>query len=193
MCRGLATIADFRLPDNPRTTVNIGIIQAGASVGAIGALASAQIDMRSLDTTQLELLDANVVSALEKGIVQEERFRGRFGEISLERISLGDIPASRTDINNPLIQAACLATEAIGEKYDIGPESAGCNHGCIAAHIGIPAVCLGYGGVNGNNHALDENFDPTNAYKATQKLLLTTLAMAGLSGVTKPLAAIGSL
>lgn len=188
MCRGLAAISEFKLSSDPKTTVNIGVIQAGNSVGAIGAEARVHMDMRSLSMKELDELDKRVVAAFEAGIKAEGEFRGKPGEITMERVSMGDIPTGTTAIDDPLIQSACAATEAVGEQYDIGISSAGCNHGCIASYNGIPAVAVGYGGINGNNHALDENFDPTDAYKASQKALLILLAMAGLEGVTKPLA-----
>jgi di/tripeptidase len=52
---------------------------------------------------------------------------------------------------------------------------------------GIPALVLGFGGVTGGFHALDENWNPTNAYKGVQLTFLTTLAMAGVDGVSQPL------
>lgn len=189
MGRALAEIAEFDLPLDPRTTVNIGVVQAGNSVGAIGAIAKVHMDMRSVSMEELDILDAKVTAAMQKGADREGAYRGHPGEITVERRSLGDIPAGVTDVNHPLIQAACAATEAIGETYDLGLlPSAGCNHGCIATNMGIPSVSLGYGGINGNNHALDEYFDPAGAYKAAQKVLLVALAMAGLDGVTRPLA-----
>ena len=191
MGRALAEIAEFDLPSTPKTTVNIGVVNAGNSVGAIGAVAKVHMDMRSLNMGELNRLDAKVTAAMQKGVNREGEYRGMPGEITVERKSLGDIPAGTTDVKHPLIQAACAATLAIGETYDLGLlPSAGCNHGCIATNMGIPTVSLGYGGVNGNNHALDENFDPTGAYKAAQKVLLVALAMAGLDGVTTPLAAV---
>jgi hypothetical protein len=46
---------------------------------------------------------------------------------------------------------------------------------------------FGFGGVTSGFHALDENWNPTNAYKGVQLSFLTTLAMVGVDGVSQQL------
>jgi hypothetical protein len=48
-------------------------------------------------------------------------------------------------------------------------------------------LVLGFGGITGGFHAIDENWNPINAYKGVQLSFLTTLAMAGVDGVSQPL------
>jgi hypothetical protein len=46
---------------------------------------------------------------------------------------------------------------------------------------------MGFGGKTGGFHSLNENWDPTNAYKGIQLSFLTTLAMVGVDGISEPL------
>jgi hypothetical protein len=48
-------------------------------------------------------------------------------------------------------------------------------------------LVLGFGGAASGFHAIDETWNPTNAYKGVQLSFLTTLAMAGVDGVSQPL------
>ena len=56
----------------------------------------------------------------------------------------------------------------------------------LAMSLGVPAVTLGGGGEGGNLHSLNEWYKPTDAYLGPQNVLLTTLVLAGLDGVTQP-------
>ena len=55
--------------------------------------------------------------------------------------------------------------------------------------LGIPAIRLCGGGAEGNNHSLDEWYDPANAYRGPQKVFLTLLGLVGVAGVSEPLLA----
>ncbi len=49
----LATLAETPLPEEPRTTLNLGTIQGGTSVNSIPESAEATIDFRSTSVEQL--------------------------------------------------------------------------------------------------------------------------------------------
>ena len=66
----------------------------------------------------------------------------------------------------------------------MGPASTNIN---FPLALGIPSVCIGAGGDAGNQHSLDEWFDPKGSYTGPQKALLMLFAMAGLEGVTPAL------
>jgi acetylornithine deacetylase/succinyl-diaminopimelate desuccinylase-like protein len=89
-----------------------------------------------------------------------------------------------------MIQAAMLAVRAIGLKPVLEePASTDSN---VAISLGIPAMTIGRGGVNGDNHSINEWFDPKDAYLGPQKNLLTVLALVGVEGVSKPILAKGT-
>jgi tripeptide aminopeptidase len=52
--------------------------------------------------------------------------------------------------------------------------------------LGIPAATVSGGGQAGGEHGPDEWYRAVDGYQGPQALLLTTLALAGLDGVTKP-------
>ena len=47
MGRAIAQIAEFQVPDEPKTTFNVGVIQGGTSVNTISGSASMLVDLRS--------------------------------------------------------------------------------------------------------------------------------------------------
>ena len=83
------------------------------------------------------------------------------------------------------VQAAWAATEAIGQIPEL--KEAGSTDSNIAINLGVPALSIGRGGKADKIHSLKEWFDPTDAYLCPQHVLLTTLALAGLDGLTEPL------
>ena len=58
--------------------------------------------------------------------------------------------------------------------------------------LGIPAVTLGRGGKEDNNHAPNEWFDPTDAWLGPQRVFLTILGLMGVEGSSAPLLAKGA-
>jgi tripeptide aminopeptidase len=57
MGRAIAQIAEFQVPDEPKTTFNVGVIQGGTSVNTISGSASMLVDLRSDSEEELNRLD----------------------------------------------------------------------------------------------------------------------------------------
>lgn len=73
--------------------------------------------------------------------------------------------------------AARAAQETLGiplTRY----ASASTDHN-VPLSLGIPSTTLGAGGVEGNNHALDEWWTQEEAWKSPQLVALTALLLAG--------------
>src|SRR4051794_38386321 len=58
--RAIAGIADIQVPDKPKTTFNVGIIQGGTSVNSISAEGIMEVDMRSEDAASLATVNTKV-------------------------------------------------------------------------------------------------------------------------------------
>lgn len=97
-------------------------------------------------------------------------------------------PGGDQDPESPIVQAAVLATEAVGVEPVLFPPSSTNANFPIA--LGIPSLCICAGGEGGSLHALNEWYDPTGSYAGAQKALLLVFALAGLKGVTAPVAPI---
>ena len=57
MGRAIARIADFQVPDAPKTTFNVGVVKGGTSVNTIAAESSFLLDIRSDSPKELARLE----------------------------------------------------------------------------------------------------------------------------------------
>src|SRR5215467_2566349 len=57
LCRALADFSQAEVPESPRTTFNVGVIQGGTSVNSIPESASARVDLRSASPQELQKLE----------------------------------------------------------------------------------------------------------------------------------------
>ena len=100
---------------------------------------------------------------------------------------LGDRPASTRIADNALADGAVAAYAALGLKAETGFASTDSN---VPLGLGIPAATLNGGGVGDQAHSPDEWYQHLDAWRGPQVLLLTTLKLSGLTGVSKPALAV---
>jgi tripeptide aminopeptidase len=184
MGRAIAKIGDLQTPADPKTTFTVGTVKGGTSVNAIAGDAEMEVDLRSDDTGSLLAIEAAVLGAAEAAVA-EENARWSSEQISVKIERVGDRPAGIQPIDSPVVQAAFLATGAVGLKAVAGGASSTDSN--LPISLGIPAATLGCGGKSGANHSVGEWFDPTDAYLGPQKTFLTVLSLAGIEGVSPPL------
>jgi len=184
MGRAIDKIADLRPPKEPKTTFTVGIVRGGTSVNAIAADATMQVDMRSNQMKELLELETELLDIVRKA-ADEETARWGGDRITVEIKPVGDRPAGTQPKDSLMVQAAWASTEAIGQKPALDePSSTDSN---LPISLGIPAITVGGGGKDDNNHSPSEWFDPTNAYWGPQRVFLTILGLAGVDGVSEPL------
>ena len=184
--RAIAKLADIQTPADPKTTFTVGTITGGTSVNAIAADAALLLDLRSASEAELKKLEA-IVMPLLTAAAEEENARWNSNEIRVEIKLVGDRPAGRQAPDAPIVQAAWAATEAIGIQPEFGPASS--TDANLPMSLGIPAIRLCGGGQEGNNHSLNEWYNPDLSYRGPQKILLTVLGLVGVVGLTAPLLA----
>ena len=184
MGRAIAKIGDLKTPPKPKTTFTVGTVQGGTSVNAIAGDAEMEVDMRSDDNAPLLEIEAKILKAV-KDAVAEENARWASDRITVEIKLVGDRPAGIQPLETPTVQAAFMATSAIGLKPRA--ENASSTDSNLPISLGVPAVTLGRGGKGGANHSLGEWWDPTDAYLGPQRHFLTLLTLVGIDGVAKPL------
>ncbi|MDR3565878.1 MAG: M20/M25/M40 family metallo-hydrolase [Negativicutes bacterium] len=184
MGRAIAKIADIQTPNNPKTTFTVGTVSGGASVNAIAAEATMLLDMRSNSQEELLSLEGKILALLQQA-VDEENARWGSDKISVTYKLVGDRPAGTQAADAIIVQSAWLATKAIGQQPDLMIASS--TNANLPISIGVPAVTLGGGGQDGQNHSPGEWFDPKDAYLGPQKVFATILGLVGVDGVTKPL------
>ncbi len=141
--RIIAAIADIKVPKEPKTTFNIGMIEGGTSVNTIAARASALLDMRSTDIAMLDKLAANVRTTIDRSVGA-----GLRAEIEV----LGERPAGKRERTDPLVQLAGRTLNWLGYAPSFFASSTDAN---IPISLNIPAVCIGV--TRGERaHTLDE-------------------------------------
>jgi acetylornithine deacetylase/succinyl-diaminopimelate desuccinylase-like protein len=141
--RIIAAIADLEVPQQPKTTYNVGIIEGGTSVNTIAPRATALLDLRSTDVTAL-----NRVAGEVRAIVEQRAGPGLQTEIEV----LGERPAGERSQSDPLVQLAAEALIWLGMEPKYGAASTDAN---IPISLDIPAVCIGITKVEGT-HTLEE-------------------------------------
>jgi tripeptide aminopeptidase len=184
MGRAIARIADLKTPTEPKTTFTVGVVSGGTSVNSIAAEARILMDMRSNRLQELLELESNFLDIVKKAAV-EENARWNSDKITVQINPVGDRPAGVQPTETLIVQAAWASTQAIKQKPKLGePSSTDSN---LPISLGIPAITMGGGGKEDNNHSPSEWFDPTNAYMGPQRIFLTILGLTGIDGITKPL------
>lgn len=188
--RAIQKLAELDVPDEPKTTFNVGVIEGGTSVNSIAHTAVFEVDMRSVSAEELDKVDGKFRAAVEAAVKEENAFwdkrtknptarvtnRGSPVTADIKRVGLR--PTGKVKADAPILEAVRRADAALGIKSSF---SAGSTDSNIPISLGIPAVTLRSGGDGSGNHALNEQFDSKESYRGTQRALLALLEIAGLA------------
>jgi acetylornithine deacetylase/succinyl-diaminopimelate desuccinylase-like protein len=173
--RAVAKIAEFQVPNQPRTTFNVGRIGGGTSVNAIAYESWMEVDMRSPDPAALAALDGRFQRAVDAAVAEENARWGKPGVITVTKELVGDRPAGRAAESSRIVQSAFAVARALSLHIALGEGSTDAN---IPISLNIPAITIGGGGEGFDAHALTESFDTTDSWKGTQNALLLTITLA---------------
>jgi len=176
--RAIARLARVRLPEKPRTSLNIGEIRGGTSVNSIPDRASIKLDIRSESEAEIQRVEAAVREAVQAA-VEEETASARLRGVRLEwqvRV-LGVRPGGALPASSPLLAAVRDAEAYLGHVSRLERSSTDAN---LPLSLGIPAVTLGGGGQAGGAHSPGEWYDPAGRELGLKRALLTVLAVAGV-------------
>ncbi|WP_263358227.1 M20/M25/M40 family metallo-hydrolase [Acidicapsa ligni] len=185
----LANLAQTTVPDEPRTTLNVGTIQGGTSVNTIPEMATAAVDFRSTDMRELVRLEVALHRAVEDSVdlangraaareLKREGGRGR-NQLSFAIETIGDRPAANLPPDSPILEALRAVDRHLGLRTDLRLGSTDAN---IPLALGIPAVSLGAGGDGGGAHTRGEWYSAVNRELGLRRILLLTLAMLEWTG-----------
>ncbi len=183
MGRAITKIGDLQVPETPRTTFTVGTVTGGTSVNSIAADAMFELDMRSNDAAELARLEARVREVTAQAVA-EENARWNNGEITVNFHLIGDRPTGSTAAEQPLVQVAALAFDAVGSPLEALRTSSTDSN--IPMSLGVPAITIGGGGSSGGEHAPEEWYDPTDSHKGPQLAFLLTLGLVGIEGLSAP-------
>ncbi len=172
LARVIERLSRIALPDKPRTTVNVGIIEGGTAVNAIPESALMRVDLRSTDPARITAIEAQLQAILEEvidGVGASSRVRSRVRVI-------GDRPAA-----GPAMEPS--SWKRCGRRFAVRHKVA---RACTSTDANIP-LSLGYrlwlsvrparkhGRIRFRSRSL-----PRRAV-ALKRILLTVFTLAGLA------------
>ncbi len=179
LASAVASLAGTPLPDEPRTTLNIGTIHGGTSVNSIPESATASIDFRSTGPEELLRLEVALQRAVEdavdhwNGVAANLVARSR-GGLTFRVDKIGDRPAAQLPADSPLLEALQAVDRHLGLRTDLRLGSTDAN---IPISRGVPALSMGAGGEGSGAHTLGEWYCDQDREQGLRRVLLLTLAM----------------
>lgn len=180
MATALAALATTRLPDEPRTTLNLGTIHGGTSVNSIPESATASVDFRSTSSEELLRLEVALHRAVEDAVEMWNTAARSAGmrERGLLRFAIeciGNRPAAQLPEGSPILEALQAVDRHLALRTGARLGSTDAN---IPISLGVPALSLGAGGEGGGAHTLAEWYAPKDREIGLRRALLLILAMA---------------
>jgi len=127
----IADLTAITVPQQPKTTYNVGLIEGGVSVNTIAPHASAVVDLRSVDPHELTKLATQF---------EDLALRQATDRVQVKLEVLGERPAGQTPPETPLVQTALAVLRALGREPVLDASSTDAN---IPIARGIPAICIG--------------------------------------------------
>lgn len=174
----IAKFSRIKVPPQPKTTFNVGVISGGTSVNSIPYEMQMVVDMRSTDCGELKKVDERFLAIVREAVAEENQARStREGPITADPTLIGDRPCGETAMTAPIVQMTTAAVKAFGLKPSYGIGSTDAN---LPMSLGLPAVTIGRG-PGGRAHALDEwtVVDPRTDAQAVQVAMTIILGVAG--------------
>jgi di/tripeptidase len=172
LSRAISFFVDQR-PIDPRSTpkvsVNVGIIEGGASINAIPGGARAKVDIRSESNEKIEQLVATLQNAVARA-EDIENSRATGAKVSAKVREIGSRPAARLADDAPIVGRIRAVDAHLGIRSRLDCASTDAN---IPLSMGIPAVCIGAGGQGGGAHTTAEWYRSDGRDLGLKRVLLT--------------------
>lgn len=163
------------LPDQPRTTVNVGTVEGGTAINAIPERAAARFDLRSTQPEQLIRLEVQLHRAVEDAVLAAANGARPTGiRFSIDKI--GDRPAGQLAPGSRLLETLRAVDRHLAIRHEARVASTDAN---IPLSLGIPAVSIGAGGEGGGIHTSTEWYESRGRDLGLRRILLLLLGLAG--------------
>jgi acetylornithine deacetylase/succinyl-diaminopimelate desuccinylase-like protein len=172
LARAIARIYELKVPTNPSSNLNIGMLGGSEVVNAKASDAWFTVDLRSTNN--------DVIADLEKKIamILDEEAKRAGLTVKTDVISASPAAVLPGNRESNLVKIAEAVHRAMGFDPPIG--NAGSNNSSAALLQGINSISTGAGPCS-DSHALTENCEIDPLYKGIKKLLLLEVALAGLA------------
>lgn len=179
LASALAVLVKTPIPEEPRTTLNLGTMHGGTSVNSIPESATATVDFRSTSTDELLRLEVALHRAVEDAVEEANALAKAAGPNGRSRLAfsivrIGDRPAAHLPEESPLMEALRAVDRRLNLRSGMRLGSTDAN---IPLSLGIPAASLGAGGEGGGAHTQAEWYSAKDREVGLKRIVLLTLAM----------------
>jgi len=171
LARAIARIYELKVPTNPSSNLNIGMLGGSEVVNAKASDAWFTVDLRSTNNDVIADLEQKIAAILD-----EEAKRAGM-TVKTDVISASPAAVLPGNRESNLVKIAEAVHRAMGFDPPIG--NAGSNNSSAALLQGITSISTGAGPCN-DSHALTENCEIDPLYRGTKKILLLAVSLAGL-------------
>src|SRR3954452_6064112 len=172
LARAIARIYELKVPANPSSNLNIGMLGGSEVVNAKASDAWFTVDLRSTSNDVIADLEQKIAAILD-----EEAKRAGV-TVKTDVISTSPAAVLPGNRESDLVKIAEAVHRAMGFDPPIG--NAGSNNSSAALLQGITSISTGAGPCN-DSHALTENCEIEPLYRGIKKILLLEIALAQLS------------
>jgi tripeptide aminopeptidase len=172
MARAISRIYELKVPTNPSSNLNIGMLGGSEVVNAKAADAWFTVDLRSTSNEVIADLEKQIAAILDEE-AKREGMTVKTDVISTSPAAV--LPGNR---ESRLVKVAEAVHRAMGFNPPIG--NAGSNNSSAALLQGISSISTGAGPC-ADTHALTENCEIEPLYRGIKKILLLEVALAGLA------------
>jgi tripeptide aminopeptidase len=165
------------VPTMPKTTYNIGIISGGTSVNSIPESATMRVDTRSASVEELDRLERALHESIDS-VIPEITARKKQELLTAEVRVIGNRPAADLPAESQLLKTIRAVDAQLGNTARIQRASTDAN---VPLSLGREAIAIGAGGTGGGAHTIHEWYDPSGRDLGLKRILLLTLALAGVA------------
>ena len=173
LCRAVALFSETRLDGNPKSAINVGLIEGGSSINAIPQAARAKVDIRSESNPKLDELVDQLTNAVDRARDAENQ-RATGGRVSSKLKEIGSRPAAALPEPAQILNYLRAVDAHLGIRSHLDTSSTDAN---IPLSLGIPAVAIGAGGVGGGAHTTQEWFRPEGRDLGLKRIFLALLLL----------------
>jgi tripeptide aminopeptidase len=177
MARIIERFARTPIPSSPKTTYNIGTILGGTSVNSIPQSATIRVDTRSASVSELDRLERALHDAVDE-ILSQMTGRKKQESLTAEVRVIGNRPAADLSHDAHLLKMIRAVDAQLNNTARLQRASTDAN---IPLSLGREAIAIGGGGRGGGAHTLSEWYDPAGRDLGLKRILLLTLALAGVA------------
>jgi acetylornithine deacetylase/succinyl-diaminopimelate desuccinylase-like protein len=171
LARAIQRIYQLKVPTNPSSNLNIGMLGGSEVVNAKASDAWFSVDLRSTDNAVIASLEKKIAAILEE---EAKRVGMKVKTDVISTSPAAILPGNR---DSKLVKIAEAVHRAMG--FDPPITNAGSNNSSAALLQGITSISTGAGPC-ANSHAVTESCEIDPLYKGIKKILLLEVALAGL-------------